>query len=933
MPYSQSNRLKKIIYRIIDNISFNDEIRDLADNLNRRVEQFDEITPDLLSHPGGFTRAFYRRRIGIAEAYARIARELDRNNCHKRLHALKSLVELSLHAKTVSMPLNTARVQIQIMKEAINSQGNRRRQFELIADFSLASYGHEAVIRRLLREFRRVEIPEKNRPLKELDMGWDSHVHDNLSEGRKTPSQLILDAFIKGFSRLTLAYYDISEREVIFEAMEAGRILGIDVSVGIEFSVGPARARKHFMYIPPVDSFSSFIEFFDTHKELLSQFIKGLEENKARRRNTIIQILENFNNTHLIRLNERYSRESIFSLRPLQMEALEKIVMGGQYSRVHLGELLYAEFKQVLKRRTLALKVQFEISSQLARQKKITDWEIERIKDSYRDTREQYKSLNPYHLGTEFFSGKSIVDYDSAFALETDILPSLKKTGGSIIYNRPLEHGLSETVSTILNAYQYIDHIELINMQDSATRNPSEIIQLANFTDLINNRNIDELKSFLNDWGICNADEKKLTEAFEHYHKNSLIPLAGSASTGWSPDVPGMGFIKESSIPAKSKKHFVMNHYRIPSQVALQILTKGKRADSQKEDSHEYEIFSLGRVNPFKPNLVGDEEYFEHITFKRLWQYLNPALKNILRVSVGLIPSYLWIGPGYTIIWFGITFFRNIFVDMVASAGTLFKKWTYKDINFDNATQSLFWTGFSVPILVLVKQGFDMIYPFAPDTALFVWSKFFIICITNGLYISIHNKIRRFDNRVIKANFFRSLLAFPFASVFASVGDLFAIPSIVQAKFWSDMVAAVIEGTNKFRQRIVIRERDLLEILPLLGSRDKTVRLTAMLDILYIWARRPRGRTCLARLLVYHKGIFHIFQKLTKPSVPDNEKNSQDSHDARLRLMLQIFNPQWSQPELTNFILERYTSREAVLLTSLLNMSLVDFYMWLKKLK
>ncbi len=594
------------------------------------------------------------------------------------------------------------------------------------------------------------------------------------------------------------------------------------------------------MYIPPVDSYSSFIEFFDTHKELLSQFIKGLEENKARRRNTIIQILENFNNTHLIRLNERYSRESIFSLRPLQMEALEKIVMGGQYSRVHLGELLYSEFKEVLKRRTLALKVQFEISSRLARQKKITDWEIERIKDSYRDTREQYKSLNPYHLGTEFFSGKSIVDYDSAFALETDILPSLKKTGGSIVYNRPLEHGLSETVSTVINSYQYIDHIELINMQDSATRNPSEIIQLANFTDLINNRDLDELKTFLNDWGICNTDEKKLAEAFEHYHINPIIPVAGSASTGWSPNVPGMGFIKEMSLPVKFKKHFVMNHYRIPSQISLQILTKGRVTDSQKEDSPEYEIFSLGKVTPFKPNLVGDEEYFEHITFKCLWQYLNPALKNILRVSVGLIPSYLWIGPGYTMIWFGITFFRNIFVDMVASAGTLFKKWTYKDINFDNATQSLFWTGFSVPILALVKQGFDMVYPFAPDTALFVWSKFFIICIANGLYISIHNKIRKFDNRVIKANFFRSLLAFPFASVFASVGDLFGIPSIVQAKFWSDMVAAVIEGTNKFRQRIVIRERDLLEILPLLGSKDKAVRLTAMLDILYIWARRPR---------------------------------------------------------------------------------------------
>jgi len=151
----------------------------------------------------------------------------------------------------------------------------------------------------------------------------------------------------------------------------------------------------------------------------------------------------------------------------------------------------------------------------------------------------------------------------------------------------------------------------------------------------------------------------------------------------------------------------------------------------------------------------------------------------------------------------------------------------------------------------------------------------------------------------------------------------------------------VIEGTGKFRQRIVIRKRDLLEILPLLRSKDKAIRLIAMLDILYIWAKRPRGRTCLAGLLKTAgsvmkpepaKRVFHVFKESEKPSVPAEEKNPQDPADENLNLLLQLFNPQRSQLELTNFILERYTVREAVVLTSLLNTSLVDFYMWLKKL-
>jgi len=919
------------ICSLINALSFNSRIRDLADNLNRKVEiiedaaanQVSHLISHLISHPGGFIRAFHKRRMNMAESYVRIAQQLDRNNYKERLHALKIMMMLSLHAKTVSMPLNTARVQIEIMKEAVKNIHNPRRQMEMITDFSVASYGKEAAIRRFLRELKRVEVPETGKPFKELDLGWDSHVHDNLSEGRKTPSQLILDAFVKGLSRLTLAYYDIPDRDIVFEAMKAGKILGIEVSIGIEFSVGPSSGRKHYLYIVPALTYQSFLDYFNDNCKALTPFVDGLEENRRRRRKVITEILNNFNNTQRIELNKGYSQDGMFALKPLKFEDLEKIVPNGQYSRNHLSELLYEKLKGLLKKRVIALKVQYEVFTQLLRKGVVTGWEMERIEESYLNTREKYRNLTPAHLKSDFFSGKNITDYDSAFPSEDHILPDLKAVGGNIVYSRPLEHGLNEAAASLFNFHADIDMIELMNMRDSMVRDPSEITRLCRFIDLLNNGTQDELRLFLKDWQIKNPGQDILTGAFEKYHNNALIPLAVSASTGWKPNIPGMGFIKDSSIPQKSLKFFAKTHYQLPRPVSALIAGKGNRYEKPVE------IYSLGKRGHFKPNLVGDEQCFEPVNPRRMWRYLNPAIKNIIRITIGLIPAYLWIGTEYTIIWFSITFFRNLFVDLVAFSGAKPGSWSLKNVDFENIAQSLFWTGFSVPILGSVKNGFDMAWPFALTGLFFEWSKFLFICVANGIYISTHNKIRQFDNRVIRANFFRSILAWPFSAIFAPVGNLLMIPSIVQAKFWSDVIAAFIEGTGKFRQKIILRKRDFLEILPLLDSETREIRLTAMLDILYLWAKRQRGQTSLLHILKGKKGFLRKIAKKVKKKGNDKNDNPGPKY---LPLMIKLFNPQDAQFELSRFILENYTSREEIVLTELLNTDLVKFHQWLEKL-
>ena len=930
MSYYRQGKLKALIYSLIDFVSFNNQTRDLVDILNRKVEQHEDTTPDLLSHPGGFSRAFHKRRMRIAEAYIRIARDLRGKDARIRLHALKTLIKLSLHAKTVSMPLNTARVQTKIMKEVIKNLDNKRKQMEMIADFTLVSYGQEAVIRRFLKNLKLLEVPEKGMPLKELDLGWDDHLHDYFSEGRKNPSQLILDAFIKGISRLTIAYYDIPDQDAIFESMEAGRILGIEISIGIEFSVGPKYGRRHFMFTPPICVQDDIINFCINHNTQTSAtmqaFRKGLEGNRIKRRQTVTTVLENFNQTYLVRLNEGFADTDVFAVPPFKFQDLEELAPFDQLSRNHLKKLLFTVLAHKFRNRVLGLKVQVEIFKQLLSLGKMSNWELERVREQYRSTRERYTHLSPDELSSEYLSGKKVVDYDSAFALEKDILPALKSIGGKITFHLPLEQNFEVFVTTVINNYQYIDMVELFNGRDTANTNPSEIIRLCSFVDFLNNRSLDEFKAFLTEWGIKTLQPETIAKAVEHFRANPLIPTIGSASTGWQPKIPGMGFIRDSSIAAKSHKNFVETHYRLPAPVSKLIVNQGRVPDRDDSTATEH-IYSLGKSSRFKPNLVGDEEHYEHIGLKRLWVYLNPALKNTLRVMVGLIPALYWVGPFYTMIWFGITFFRNVFVDLISSAGFKFTNWSYKDINFDNATQSLFWTGFSVPILGSAKLGFDLLWPWEMETSFFVWSKFLTICLANGIYISSHNIFRNFDKHVIRANFFRSILAFPIASIFAPLGNLIMVPSIVQAKFWSDMVAAMIEGLGKFRQRIVLRRRDLLGILPLLESKNMNIRLTAMLDILFIWTKRQRGRTCLTSILKGRQGGLISFPNIFR------KKEQKQELPCSLEHLHQLFNPLKAQFQLTCFVLEKFTDHEVVVLTELIQDSLTPFYEWLKKLK
>ena len=431
-------------------LSFATKLRKLRSRINQSIDIPEIISEFPNSHPRGFIKEFRKRRTTIVETYLRITKCLESADYNERVHALGLLAEHIMYSRSLKMPLNAARVQLALMKEVVKNRDDKRVQLELMRDFTVSSYGHPRAIRNFLKKLDIIEVPETGEELKDLKMGWDFHVHDSTSYGRKSPIQLIIDAFIKGISELTIAYNNLDREEAVKEVLEAGRILGIKVNIALEFSALTNGMRFHYMYILP--NFSSqkgrFKKFLKQKSDDFKEFLHELEENEKKREKNIAQLIEDFNSEHLPKINEGYEPDSIYYLQPISINGEEKSLGNKIYSRRQLGEFLYPRLKEVLEKRALqitALKIQTENAPE-----QFSIREIEKIQKQFIKIRTQYRDLQAEKIRLAYFAGNESIDAETAVSSLKDIYNLAKKAGGSIKFIQPLEHGLQAAIDKIL---------------------------------------------------------------------------------------------------------------------------------------------------------------------------------------------------------------------------------------------------------------------------------------------------------------------------------------------------------------------------------------------------------------------------------------------------------------------------------------------------
>jgi hypothetical protein len=190
-------------------------------------------------HPHGIKEMAESKGLRIAYAVIHLLSSLEGGGVDERINALRSLRKEILDIAEGPMPKNTARVLLQIMKDLVRANGNYRMQLELAHDFRTAASGKPRIIRKQLRRYHLLEMPENWDQI-----AFDDHVHDVNTKGRKSSTHLIMDAWIKGIRRLRVIHYNFIEPRFAAELLEAAKILDIDIRIGIEFS-----AKFHHKYV------------------------------------------------------------------------------------------------------------------------------------------------------------------------------------------------------------------------------------------------------------------------------------------------------------------------------------------------------------------------------------------------------------------------------------------------------------------------------------------------------------------------------------------------------------------------------------------------------------------------------------------------------------------------------------------------------------
>jgi hypothetical protein len=288
------------------------------------------------------------------------------------------------------------------------------------------------------------------------------------------------------------------------------------------------------------------------------------------------------------------------------------------------------------------------------------------------------------------------------------------------------------------------------------------------------------------------------------------------------------------------------------------------------------------------------------------WRYMNSHLQNALKVIIGFIPAFLtfaltkdwWLLAYFgAFIWFGITGLRNIVQSVLGGGG--FKRsplLNWNDyISWTRITDSLLFTGFSVPLLDYIVKTLILDRVFGITTGSQPVLLYSFMALANGIYLSTHNILRGLPRGAVYGNFFRSILSIPIAIGFNMVigailgaAGVVGINLILQkwaaiiSKTASDIVASIIEGLADRHKNIQARLReytikfaqlfDIYAQLELLYPEVQTFKIldysvnsepranaeardlekiimVHALDLLYFWMYQPRSRTALRRYL------------------------------------------------------------------------------------
>ncbi len=281
-------------------------------------------------HPQGIQEMAAPQGLRIAYAIASLLGSFESGKASDRIKALRSLRDEVLLSSASRYKYNTARVLIQIMKNLLRSSDNELEQLKLAHDFRMVSTGNPRLVRAELAKYHLLEMPEEWN-----QYAFDDRVHDANTKGRKSPTHLVMDAWIKGIRFLEVVYYNFVSPEVVEELIEASAILDVKIQVGIEMSCRFRDKYVRFTWEPHgFNANRASLKFLkqDAVKKLMEE---GRSVSRYQQK-YVFEVLEVFNNRHRKWINDEYK----ISFPVMKSADFLAFVGAGQPSILHLARFI-----------------------------------------------------------------------------------------------------------------------------------------------------------------------------------------------------------------------------------------------------------------------------------------------------------------------------------------------------------------------------------------------------------------------------------------------------------------------------------------------------------------------------------------------------------------------------------------------------------------
>lgn len=847
-------------------IYFDRQDRDILALVNRILESDSRhsehclFNPNL--HPHGIKELVGSPVSRMAFAVVNLLRNLEAGGTAKdRLLALQTLYDEVLNSAHSTLRRNTARVLMQIMKGMVRAHGRQLAQLKLAHDFRHTVQGTPRVVRRMLARYHLPEMPEDWNQL-----AFDDHVYDANTKGRKSPTHLIMDAWIKGLRSLTVAYEYWVDPDAAREILRAAEITGIVVRIGLEFHVPFYGRFASLLWIPRgFSSNEDFLEFL--HSPKVANMMRCGRKVLHWRRERVLRSLAVWNAAQRLELEAAWETP----VPELTEAAFLRFVGRGQPSSLHLAECLHRHVLPAVKARAAKLaalddeaaRAELEALESLGPDVIFDDWlsparhpEMPDLnRPAQPEEMPELLRLTPYELTRELMElnpGYRLVLGTSGLSVE-DVAELLWDCRGSIT------------------------HLEIFNMKGWMEGQLTSMKAIGELQQALNEGLGPRIKQMVRQMlrRMQDEDEERagkfreilhnLPKLWEHYRHKPLGSRLGTSSA--SRLSFGMGFVLKQTLPRRGHATLRRNLQHTPpipicSPVEERVCFREPRNPSPwqralsalrwlpgcrhlgmarwrewKTASENCRVCAHGNVaNLGGLNLAGGNNLLGKsdacVEDRPGLSYLNSSISNWLKVLLGFVPAFFsfiytqdwwflaWFG---TFIWFGITGVRNVVQMVMAAKGATRDTLIHwrDQVSISRLCDSLMYTGISVLLLEvmvrvwLLEDGFGVTV--AKDPALV----FTVLNIVNGFYIFAHNVYRGFPKEAAIGNLFRSALAIPVSSFYnlalfqcitfmgVQNPEIYLVPSAaVVSKMASDTVAALIEGYADSQVNLRMRRWD-----------------------------------------------------------------------------------------------------------------------------